>query len=163
VIGQPWAEVALPPEQEHEHHAGDHGRYGERQVDQGNEQVLAAEIELRDRPTGADAEHQIQGDRDRSGDERQLQRGHRVRLAYRRDVSGRAIGKRLDEDSRQGQDEKKTKEQQGDSCQSPPNHRGLGEVARSVTALVACARVEGYSHRFLVSSRAAVSSSPATR
>ena len=48
----------LRAEQQHEHQAGDDRRHRERQVDQRDQQALAAKLELGDRPRRGDAEHQ---------------------------------------------------------------------------------------------------------
>ena len=65
VVAQPRAQPALQAEQQHEDQPGDHRRDRERQVDQREQHVLAAEVELRDRPGRRDAEHQVQRHRDR--------------------------------------------------------------------------------------------------
>ena len=75
------AEPALRAEQQHEDQARDHRRDRERQVDQRDQQALAAEVELGDRPGRRDAEDQVQRHRDRGGEQRQPDRGQRVGLA----------------------------------------------------------------------------------
>ena len=64
VVLQPEAEPALRPEQQHVHQARDDGGYGKRQVDQRDQEGLAAELELGDGPGGADAEDGVQGHHD---------------------------------------------------------------------------------------------------
>ena len=61
MLDQPRAEQAPPAEQQDEDQPGDHRRHGKRQVDQRRQEVLAAEIEPRDRPRGADPEDGLDG------------------------------------------------------------------------------------------------------
>jgi hypothetical protein len=66
------AEPALQAEHQHVDQAGDHRADRERQVDQRQQQVLAAELELGDGPGGGHAEHQVQRHADGGGEQRQL-------------------------------------------------------------------------------------------
>jgi hypothetical protein len=81
---QPAAEPALQAEHQHVDQAGDHRADRERQVDQRQQQVLAVELELRDRPGRGDAEHQVQRHADGGGDQRQLDRRQGIGLGRRR-------------------------------------------------------------------------------
>ena len=97
VVAQPGAEPALQAEHQHEDQAGDHRADRERQVDQGEQQVLAAEVELGDRPRRGEAEDEVERHRDGRGDQRQLDRRDRVGLADRGEVDVDALLQRLDE------------------------------------------------------------------
>ena len=77
------AEETLPPEQQHEHHARDDRRHGKRQIDQRDQQLLAAELEFADRPCRGHAEDEVRRHRDGGGSERELQRRDRVGLVDR--------------------------------------------------------------------------------
>ena len=65
---------ALRAEEQHEAEARDHRRHRERQVDEGDEERLAAEVELGDRPGGGEAEDGVERHRDGGGDQRQPDR-----------------------------------------------------------------------------------------
>ncbi|KAG1257695.1 hypothetical protein G6F65_015816 [Rhizopus arrhizus] len=80
VVLQPAAQPALRAEQQDEHQAGHHGRHRKRQVDQRDQELLAAELELRDGPGGGHAEHQVHRQGDRGHQQRQADRRQCVRL-----------------------------------------------------------------------------------
>jgi hypothetical protein len=58
---QPGPEPALRAEEQHEDQAGDDRRDGEGQVDQRDQQALAAELELGDRPGRATPKTRLSG------------------------------------------------------------------------------------------------------
>ena len=62
---QPRPEITLRAEQQHEHQARDHRADRERQIDQRDQEGLAAKLEFRDGPGRDHAEHQIEADRNR--------------------------------------------------------------------------------------------------
>ncbi len=64
---EPRPEPALGAEQQHVDQAGDHRRDRERQVDQRDQEALAGELELGDRPGRGEAEDEVQRHRDRRG------------------------------------------------------------------------------------------------
>ena len=76
---EPGPEQALRAEQQHVDEARHHRRDREGQVDQRDEEALAAELELRDRPGGRDAEDEVERHGDGGDGERQPDRGARVR------------------------------------------------------------------------------------
>ena len=90
-VAQPLAEPALQAEDEHEDQAGDHRRDRERQVDQREQQVLAAEVELGDRPRRGDAEDEVQRHAIAAASERQPDRRQRVGLGDRGEVDVDAL------------------------------------------------------------------------
>ena len=53
--------------------------------------LLPGKLELRDRPRRGDAEDEVERHRDRGGEQRQLDRGERVRLDDRREVDVEAF------------------------------------------------------------------------
>src|SRR5579862_7524566 len=65
---QPYPEPAVQAEQQHEDHARDHRRDRQRQVDERDEDALAAEFELGDRPGRREPEHGVDRHHDRRGD-----------------------------------------------------------------------------------------------
>jgi hypothetical protein len=71
---QPAAEPALRAEDQHEDQTGDDRRNRERQVDQRDQELLAAELELGDRPGGRHTEDEVERHRDRRRQQRQLDR-----------------------------------------------------------------------------------------
>ncbi|MGY3506263.1 hypothetical protein ACVWYJ_006882 [Bradyrhizobium sp. USDA 4471] len=103
VVAQPAAEIALRAEQQHEDEAGDDGAHRERQVDQRDQEGLAREFELGDRPGGDQTEDEIEADRDRRHHERQLDRRQRLGLGERGEIGEDALreGLREHQDQRQ--------------------------------------------------------------
>ena len=81
---QPGPEPALGAEQEDVDQAGDHRRDGEWQVDQGDQQALAREIEFGDGPGRGQAEDEIQRNGDRRHQQRQPDGGQRIGIEDRR-------------------------------------------------------------------------------
>ena len=77
---EPGAEQALRAEQQHVDQAGDHRRDRERQVDQRDQEALAPELELGDRPGGGHAEDQVERHGDGRDQQGQSDRSERVRL-----------------------------------------------------------------------------------
>ena len=96
---QPGTEEALRAEEEHVDQAGGHRRDREGQIDQRDQEALALELELGDRPGRGDAEDEIGRHRDRRDDQRQPDRGERVRVAERREIGAEAGLERLEEDA----------------------------------------------------------------
>ncbi|MCY1240285.1 hypothetical protein D9M72_531240 [compost metagenome] len=110
---QPLAEVALGAEQQHVDQTGDHRRHGERQVDQGHQQALAAKLVLAHAPGGGHAEHQVERHRDEHGDQGQLQRGEGVRLEDGIEEGAQALLQRLAQNHQQRQQEEQGEGQPG--------------------------------------------------
>ena len=128
MLGQPRPEPALAAEQQHEHHARDDRRDRKGQIDERQEQVLAAEVELRDRPARADAEDQVGRHRDGGGQKRELHRGDGVGILHGCEVRTETVGKRLDEDRRQRQDQKEPEKREHDRDEHPPHKPRLGQL-----------------------------------
>ena len=114
---QPRAEPALGAKHQHIDQAGNHGRDGERQVDQGQQDALAAELELGDAPRCRHAKHQVQRYGDGRRDQGQLDGGNRVRIDDGGDICFPALLERFGEHGHQGHDQKGRQEQQGDGDQ----------------------------------------------
>ena len=91
VRGEACTEPALQAEDEHVDQARDHRRHRERQVDERDQQRLAAEIELGDRPGRGDAEDEVERNGDCGGDQRQPDRRERVGLLDRCQVEREAF------------------------------------------------------------------------
>ncbi|MNN14075.1 hypothetical protein D3C81_1271280 [compost metagenome] len=108
---QPRAEPALRAEQQHVDQARDHRRHRERQVDQRDQQVLAAELELGDGPCRRHAEHHVQRHRDRRHRQRELDRGHGIGFDQRFKVGLHALAQRFVEDRSQRHEQEQREEQ----------------------------------------------------
>ena len=104
---------------------GDDRRDRERQVDQGDQQVLAPEIELGDAPRRRDAEDQV----DRHGDARDEQgepgRAQGVRLPDGSQIGVDSLGQSLVEHQDQRQDQGEREERQGNGGERPAHGRRL--------------------------------------
>ena len=124
---QERAEEALRAEEQHVDQARGHRRDRERQVDQRDQEALALELELGDRPGGGEAEDEVGRHRDRRDDQRQLDRGERVALGDRREVGADALREGLEEDDDQRQQQEDSEEGDRDarSARSAP-HGALG-------------------------------------
>ena len=92
VIYQPGSKPALGAEQQHPDHAGNHRRYREWQVDQGQQKPFAAELELGDAPGRRDAEHRVQRHRDRRYQQGQPHGRQRIRITDRREILAEPFG-----------------------------------------------------------------------
>jgi hypothetical protein len=129
VIDQPRAEPALRAEHEDVDEAGDDRRDGEGKVDQGREEALAPEAELRDRPRRADAEDDIGRDDDRDREQSQADRRKGVGIADRGKVESEALVEGLGKDDDERQDEEEGQERQRDRRQYPARPRGIAHRA----------------------------------
>ncbi len=112
-VGQPLAEVTLGTEQEHVDQAGNHRRYREWQVDQGDQQALAAKLVLAHAPGGGDAEHQIERHRDAHGKQGELERGQGIGLEDRREEGADPLLEGFAEDDQQRQQKEQREGQPG--------------------------------------------------
>ena len=134
---EPRAEPALRAEQQHVDQAGDHRRDRERQVDQRDQQALAAELELGDRPGGRDAEDQVERHGDRRGQQRQADapRARRARSAPR-DRPPQPLRNASTKTATSGSTQKQREERQRRrrSAASAPT-RGLGDRAAGARRL----------------------------
>ena len=106
VLAEEGPEITLQSEDQHEHQARDHGRDGEGQVDQGDQQGPPREVETGHRPGGGDAEHDVGGEGERRHRERQPDRVPRVGIAGEVfPITGHAALEGLDEDVHDGDDD----------------------------------------------------------
>ena len=112
VLGEPGTEQPLGAEQQHVDQAGDHRRDRERQIDQRGQQALARELELRDRPGRGDAEDQVQGHGDRRDQQREPDRGERIRLGDAGEIGAEPLAQRLDEHREQRQQQEQAEERE---------------------------------------------------
>ncbi len=71
---EPWAQPALQAENQHVDQSRYHWRDRKRQVDERNQQILAAEFKFGDRPCGRYAEDQIERHRNRGRRQSKLDR-----------------------------------------------------------------------------------------
>ncbi|MNZ59213.1 hypothetical protein D3C78_772430 [compost metagenome] len=120
VVLQPRPEKALGAEHQHVDQAGDHRRYRERQVDQGDQDALATEGVLAHAPGGADAEYQVQRHRDDDGEQRQLQRRQGIRLEDRLEEGTETVLQRLRYHDHQRQQQKQCEHQPAKADQDAP-------------------------------------------
>ena len=141
---EPGSEPALRPEQQHVDQARDHRADRERQVDQGDQQALALELELGDRPGGAQAEDQVGGHRDRRHQQRQPDRRQRVGLDQRREIGAHALPQRLGKHREQRQEQKEEQEQQNEARDRPAWSRMLSVVGRRVGKASVVAMTSSY-------------------
>ena len=130
---EPGPEPALEPEQQHEHQARDHRRHRERQVDQRDEEALAAELELGDRPGGRDPDQRVERHRHRRGGERERDRRPGVGMPQRGKVGRDSLGERLGEDGDQRQEQDGAEERQADRDQQPTHQRRLAQRRQAGT------------------------------
>ena len=121
---QPGAEPALGAEQQHVDQAGDDRRDRERQVDQRDQEALAVELELGDRPGGGEAEDEVGRHRDRRDEQRQPDGGQRVGVGEGGEIGAKPVAERLDEDRRRsGRSRNDAEEGDGDARSAAAAHR----------------------------------------
>lgn len=119
VFDQPGAEPTLSAKQQYIDQTGHHRRHRERQIDQGDQEVLAAKVEFGDRPGRRDPEGQIQGDRHPGGQEGQGDRRQSVGFRQRGEVEAQSLAQRLGKKGEERQQQKEREKTQGD----PDQHR----------------------------------------
>ena len=130
VLREPRAEQPLRAEQQHVDQAGDHRRDRERQIDQRDQQALAPELELRDRPGGGDAEDEVERHGDRRDQQGEPDRGERIRLGDAGEIGAEPLAQRLDEHREQRQ-----QQEQRRGTRAPPRSAMARTAGRSaVTA-----------------------------
>lgn len=127
---QPRAEPAVGAEQQHQHEAGDDRRDRERQVDEGQEEPLAAELELGHRPGGGEAEHGIQWNGDGRHGERERDGRPGVGLVHRRPPGLHTLRQGLDQHDQQRQQNQRG--HQADGQQDQQHAQPTGFVERRV-------------------------------
>ncbi|MPN10580.1 hypothetical protein SDC9_157875 [bioreactor metagenome] len=126
VLGQPGAQPAIGTEHQHIHQTCDHGRDGERQIDQGRQECLALELVLGNTPRGRHTEDQIQGHGNQRRDQRKLDGRDRIGLAQRGDIDIPALAQCFAKNGQQWQDQEDQHEQQGHYGQNPAHPTWLG-------------------------------------
>ena len=99
---EPFPEPALRSEQENVDQPGNDRRDREGQVDEGDQDRFAGEVELGHRPGGGEPEGDVHRNRDRGDQEGQLDRGDRVGLGDAVQIDPHSALQRLDEDRDQG-------------------------------------------------------------
>ena len=114
-------------EQQHVDQAGDHRRDRERQVDEGDQQALAEEVELGDRPGGGEPEDQVERHGDRRHGHGQPDGGERVTVDDRRQIGTDSLAQRLDEHGGQRQHQEQADEAQGQRDHQPAHPALLGQ------------------------------------
>src|SRR5690554_4449406 len=113
VLVQPVAEPAVRAKDHYVDQAGYNRRDGEGQVDQGDQYVLAAKVELGQAPGRTDTEDQVQRHGDGCGDKRKPDGGEGVRLYDGRDVGFPAFLQCLRKNRQQGNKQKERQESEG--------------------------------------------------
>ncbi len=87
------AEPAVQAEQQHEHHARDHRRDRQRQIDERDEHALAAELELGDRPGCRQSEHGVDRHHHQRGGEGQADGGSGVGIGEAVQIGRAPLGR----------------------------------------------------------------------
>ena len=131
------AEPALRAEEQHVDQAGDDGRNREGQVDERDQQALAAEIRTSRCPGRGDAEDEIQRHGDGGGDERELDRREGIGFVEARRSRRRSPCEGLGEDRDQRQQEEEREEEQRDGDEQRA-HPGAARVSARWTRGAAC-------------------------
>ena len=83
------------------HETGHNRRNCERNIDQGNEEILPDEIEPRDGPTGGDTKGHVEGHSDGSNEQRQTQRRQHISFANRINIYTPSMSEGLRKDRNQ--------------------------------------------------------------
>jgi hypothetical protein len=96
------------------------GETEKRQVDEGDQDALAREVELGDGPGGRHPEREVQRHGDGGGQEREPDGRPGIRLPERGEVGGQPLLERMGEHGRQRQDEEEAEKDQ---------RRGNGQAA----------------------------------
>ena len=117
---QPAADGGVGAEGQHEAEARDDRRDGKRQVDQGDQQGLAAKVVFGDEPCGGDAEDGVQRHGDGGDDQGQLDRRCSLGVGEGFDGLERAFREGLGEDGDEGgeQQERQEDDDNGDQARS---------------------------------------------
>ena len=154
---KPWSEHALPTKQQHEDHAADNRRHRERQVDKRYQQVLASELEFRDRPGGGDPKDRIEWHNRQGGQQSQPDGRQRFRFADRRPIASESQPQSFGEHHNQRQEQEEKKEAQSDGDEQSARAAALGKRQRAARGL---RRIRATT-RYIVNHLAASGSTPA--
>ncbi len=132
VRGQRRPEPSLRTEQQHVDQPRDDRRHRERQIDQRQQQVLAAKLELGDGPRRRHAEHHVERHRDRRDAQREGDGGQRIGLDQRRPVDVQALAQHFVEHTgqRHEQEQRQEHERHQDQRRAHPRGFGGGAAAR---------------------------------
>ena len=133
LVVQPMAEPALRTEKQDKDEAGHDRRDGEGQINERDQEGLAAKLELGDGPGGGDAEDEVERHADGRDEQGEPNRGERVRLGERTQIEPDARGERLIEDVDQRQQKKKQGKGERDGGEEPfhePRFLGTPAVCR---------------------------------
>ncbi len=123
---QPWPPKTLRAEQQHEDEARDHRTDRERQIDQRDQESLAAKVEFGDRPGRDQPEHQIEADRNHRDHQRQPDRRQCFRIGQCGEISTNPLGKGLREHDHERQHDEDGEEDHGHRDDDAANKSGLG-------------------------------------
>ena len=123
--GEPRAEPSLRAKEQDVDQPRHHRRDREGQIDQRDQQALAAEVELGDGPRGRHAEHEIERHRDGGGEKREVDGGKGVGLDERDEVGADALLERVEKDGHERESEEKTEKGERDCDEQPPSERRL--------------------------------------
>src|SRR5688500_12392068 len=145
MFDEPRTEESLPAEEQHEHHSGNNRGHRERQIDQRDQQLPAAELKLADGPGSGHAKDQIRRYSNGGSRQRQRQCSPRVRLGNRVHVCTPSEPKRLREDGDQWYCKKKEQEAERYESEQPPDGRRLGQ---SLSGIARASRLD-VCHQFV--------------
>src|SRR3569623_1774456 len=125
VLLQPGSEPALQAEQQHIDFFLFYGVHRERQIDEGDEQALAAEFELGDGPGRREAEHHVERHGDGGDQHGEFDRRQRIGFFQRRPVGLEAAAEGLDEYGEQRHEQEGGEKHQRHADQQPLHDFGF--------------------------------------
>ena len=120
MLDEPRAEPSLRAEEQDPDHAGDDRGYGEREIDEGQQELAAGKAEFRDGPGRRDAADRVDGHADKCRDERQPDRVQGDILADGGQEDFPAFPEGLGEKRRQGQEQEQREDDHREGNQQPP-------------------------------------------
>ena len=126
VVRQIRSEPSLRTEQQHVDQARNDRRNGERQVDQREQQVLAAKLELGDGPRCRHAKHHVERHGNQRDGQRQDNRGQCIGLDQRFEINIHALLERLVEHARQRHEQEQREEDERHEDQRRTHPGGFG-------------------------------------
>ena len=124
---QRFSEPALKAEHQNIDQAGHHWRHGERKVNQGDQNLLAAEFKLAYAPGGGHAKHQIQWHGNSRRQQGQAYGGQCVGIEQRVPVHVHTLSECLIKDRCQRKNQEQEDECQGDAHQGPSDPGRLSQ------------------------------------
>ena len=123
VVEQPRPQPALGPENQHKDQTGDHRRHRKRQIDQGDQEVLATKFELGNRPGCRHPEHQVERYRNQRCQQGQPDRRQGIRIGQGRQIGFPPLAEGFDKDCQQRQQQENGEESQRDADDRPFDQR----------------------------------------